>query len=65
MCRHKFPRLACIPVAAQFMDHDLIVLFSFEHSDKGLSILSEKHYRLVEPGELSDNEILEYGQRPG
>ena len=63
MCRYKFPGLTCIPVAAQFMENDLIALFSFEHSDKGISILCEKHYRLVDSGELSDEEILNYGRR--
>jgi len=63
MCKHKFPSLVCIPVAAQFMENDLIALFSFEHSDKGISILCEKHYRLVEPNELSDEELSRYRNR--
>ena len=63
MCKYKFPNLECIPVAAQFMENDLIALFSFEHSEKGISMLCEKHYRLVESAELSDDEILKYGKR--
>ena len=63
MCKHKFPVLTCIPVAAQFMENNLIALFSFEHSGKSISILCEKHYRLVETHELSDEEILRYGKR--
>jgi len=63
MCRYKFSCLTCIPVAAQFMSHEMIALFSFEHSEKGISILSEKHYRLVDAGELSDEEIVTYGKR--
>ena len=63
MCKYKFPSLICIPVAAQFMENDLIALFSFEHSDKGISILSEKHYRLVEPHELSDEDLTRYRKR--
>jgi hypothetical protein len=63
MCKYKFPLLTCIPVAAQFMENDLIALFSFEHSDQGISILCEKHYRLVEPHELSEEDLLRYKQR--
>jgi hypothetical protein len=63
LCKYKFPGLACIPVAAQFMENNLIALFSFEQSDKGISILCEKHYRLVESSELSDEEISAYRKR--
>ena len=65
LCQCKFPGLVCIPIAAQFMEDNLIALFSFEHSAKGISILCEKHYRLVPPNELSDEEILKYGKRTG
>jgi len=63
MCQYKFPSLVCIPIAAQFMEDNLIALFSFEHSDKGISILCEKHYRLVEAKDLSDEELLKYKKR--
>ena len=63
LCQCKFPGLVCIPIAAQFMEDDLIALFSFELSAKGISILCEKHYRLVSPNELSDEEILKYRKR--
>ena len=45
------------------MENNLIALFSFEHSDKDISILCEKHYRLVESNEPSDEEIFRYGKR--
>jgi len=63
MCQYKFPYLTCIPIAAQFMENNLIALFSFEHSEKGISILCEKHYRLVETADLSDEELLMYKKR--
>lgn len=64
MCQAKFPKLVCIPIAAQFMENKLIALFSFEYSDDKITILNEKHYRLVESNELSDEEVFKYGQRP-
>lgn len=63
MCKHKFPALICIPLAAQFVEKDLIALFSFEDSDNGISILSEHHYRLVESNELSEQELMCYRKR--
>jgi hypothetical protein len=63
MCQMKFSNLVCIPIAAQFMDHSLIALFSFELSDKGITINSEKHYRLVNPSEITIEEIELYKNR--
>ena len=63
MCRHKFPSLICCPVAAQFMDGDLIALFAFDIKDDReikVTIRDEKHYRLVNHHDLSDDEINEY-----
>jgi hypothetical protein len=67
MCGAKFPDLICRPLAAQFMDDDLIALFEFEQPAKGelnVAICAERHYRLVAPEELSSEEIRLYGQRP-
>ena len=50
LCAEKFPRLTCRPIAAQFMADDLVALFSFEESARGVAILDEKHYRLVASG---------------
>ncbi len=63
MCQLKFSNLVCIPIAAQFIEDDLIALFSFEMTNDGISITSEKHYRLVEPNNLSKEEIEQYKKR--
>jgi hypothetical protein len=63
MCQIKFKNLICIPIAAQFILNDSIALFSFELTDKGVSIIAEKHYRLVDPKDLSDEEIEQYKKR--
>lgn len=63
MCQIKFKNLICIPIAAQFIDDDSIALFSFELTDKGVSISAEKHYRLVDPKDLSEEEIEQYKKR--
>ena len=63
MCANKFPTLYCRPVAAQFMEENLIALFAFEVSDNGVSICDEKHYRLVPPDLLTDEDLTNYRNR--
>ncbi len=63
MCAYKFPGLICRPVAAQFMENDLIALFAFEDSAKGVVVSAEQHYRLVPPEELSADDLALYQTR--
>lgn len=46
------------------MAGDLIALFAFEQGRHGVSILSEKHYRLVPPEALTAEELRRYAARP-
>ncbi len=64
LCADRFPSLVCIPVAALFMHEDVIALFSFEMTSDGATVLSEKHYRLVPPEEVSLDDLRAYRQRP-
>jgi hypothetical protein len=63
LCALKFPHLACKSIAAQFMEDNLIALFELEQSNDGIRVSSEKHYRLVRPDELSDDELKSYSLR--
>lgn len=63
MCKHKFPKLICRPIAAQFMQDQLIVLFEFEDGKDGVVIASEKHYRLVSPEEIDEDDLTAYRKR--
>ncbi|MDR1269371.1 MAG: hypothetical protein LBK82_07585 [Planctomycetaceae bacterium] len=60
LCKEKFPVLVCLPIAAKLIEKELIALFSFEQTDKGISMISEKHYRLVDTNDLSEKEIRRY-----
>ncbi len=62
VCKAKFPALACRPVAAQFIESDLIALFEFVQSEGMISIKEERHYRIVPNEKLSDEEIKAYGK---
>lgn len=59
----KFPHLVCRAIAAKVMEDDLIALFEFEQTNDGVKVTSEKHYRLVEPNELSSDELKSYFSR--
>ncbi len=63
VCASKFPNLVCNAIAAQFMKDDLIALFLFEMGDFGITLLTEKHYRLVPAAEISQEELLTYRSR--
>jgi hypothetical protein len=63
MCQTKFPGLVPRPIAAQFMDGDVIALFSFEWDGyDGVTIApgSERHYKLVPPADLTPAELAMY-----
>ena len=63
LCAIKFPNLVCLPVAAQFMPDEVVALFSFEASDGSLKIADEKHYKLVPPEDLTEDDLRAYAQR--
>ena len=59
----KFSGLICRAIAAQYIDERSIALFEFEQTTEGMRISSEKHYRLVQPDELSPEEVQNYYTR--
>jgi hypothetical protein len=63
VCKKKFPGLICKSIATQSIEEDLIALFECEQSQEGIRVSSEKHYRLVDPDELSLKEIESYSRR--
>ncbi|HEV2348884.1 MAG TPA: endonuclease [Terriglobia bacterium] len=63
LCVHKFPSLICRPLAAQFMQDNIIAMFEFEEGEKGLGISSEKHYQLVAPDDVTQADLDTYRSR--
>lgn len=63
LCAEKFPNLICKPIAAQFMSGGGIAIFEFEETPEGVKITAEKHYRLVEPSALTNEELATYRHR--
>jgi hypothetical protein len=64
MCASKFPLLICRPIAAQFLQEDVIALFELENASEGVRIVAEKHYKLVPPEEVTDADLHNYRTRP-
>ncbi len=63
VCATKFPLLVCRPIAARFMEAGVIALFEFESGENGVTISSEKHYKLVSPKEVTENDLKTYRGR--
>src|SRR5438552_13530294 len=63
VCATKFPLLVCRPIAAQFMAEGVIALFEFESGENGVTISSERHYKLVAPKEVTDTDLHTYRGR--
>jgi len=53
VCAAKFKDAICRPLAAQFIQSDLIALFEFESTPDGVRVRTERHYQLVPPEELT------------
>jgi len=62
LCAEKFPNLICRPIATQFTRDDIIVMYEFEANENESRMITEQHYSLVAPQELSEEELLAYRQ---
>lgn len=61
MCAEKFPKAMCLPVGAQFCEDGTIALFAIHKSSNDiLSIADERHYRLVPPERIKDDDLQAY-----
>jgi hypothetical protein len=63
MCALKFGAAICRPVAAQFMEGDLIALFEFERVADGIGVSAERHYRLVPHNDIEPEDLAAYARR--
>lgn len=63
MCEARFPLLIAKPMGTQFMGGRTVAIFEFEQSDGEVKVAAERHYQLVEPDELTEDDLLTYRQR--
>ena len=64
LCSQRWQELTCRPVAAQMVDPNTIALFEFELQDDEVKIVSEKHYQLVDPEDVTVADLQRYRNRP-
>lgn len=62
VCENKFPELICRPIAAQFMNDEIIALFEFELNNGEITIRNERHYQLLSSDNISSEDIAIYRQ---
>ena len=60
LCADKLSTLICRPVGAQIAKDDLIVLFEFVQQGDDIRVATEKHYKLVPPEEVTDEDLSRY-----
>jgi len=56
-CAEAYPALTRRALAVQFMDDDVIAMFELTFQGEVLSVVNEKHYRLVPGDSISDDEL--------
>lgn len=56
-CQQRFGNLTCRPVAAQFMENDVIAMFELTVAEDKVQIVEEKHYKLVPASEISSEDL--------
>lgn len=59
---NKYRDLKPRAVSAQFMADDVIALFELTFDGNDVAIVSEKHYRLTEPSEITADDLQRYSQ---
>jgi hypothetical protein len=55
--------LTCRPIAAQFMQDGIIALFELEQQEDTVGVAAEKHYKLVDPVDITDDDLNIYRHR--
>ncbi len=63
LCSQQFPTLKSVPIAAQFMSGGGIALFAFAATEDGARVVRERHYRLVGPNEVNEEDLFAYAER--
>ena len=63
MCTSKLPTLICRPIGVHMMRTDLVALFEFEQDREDIRVAAEKHYWLVPPEDITDEDMMRYRQR--
>ena len=62
LCCQKYPLLICKAIATQFMADDVIAIIELALVDDEIKKITEKHYKLVPPENISNEELIQFTQ---
>lgn len=62
-CRQKFPHLICRAIATQTIGNDIIAVIELTLIGDEIKKVTEKHYKLVPPENISSEELIQFTQR--
>lgn len=62
-CAERYPNLVCRAISAQFMEDNLIALFELTVEEDEVKVVEERHYRLVDSGEITPADLEAYSYR--
>lgn len=65
VCAEKLPALVCRPVGAYLLQSDLVALLEFEENEPDIRVANERHYQLVPPETVTDEDLNRYRRRLG
>lgn len=63
LCAEKYPELICRPIACQFINRSIVVMYEFTIEDERIVKVNERHYNVVEANDIGDEELQSYRNR--
>lgn len=60
LCAEKYADLVCRPVAAQFIEAELIAMFELAMDGEELKVVDERHYRLLPHDQIHADDLSRY-----
>lgn len=59
-CEERFPGIRCRAISAQFMAEDRIAMFDLTVIDDEVTVVEERHYKLLPASELDQKALRDY-----
>lgn len=60
LCAEKYPELICRSIACQFVSRDVVAMFEFSIEDERIVKVNERHYKIVDAGQIDADELKAY-----
>lgn len=60
LCKQKYPELICRAIACQFITSDVVAMFEFSVEEGKIVKENERHYKIIEAKEISNDDLNRY-----